>query len=618
MAIFNWNGSGNLDFKTSGTPFDFQADVLQISDPTLEAHQFDVYEIGTDLAIVKARDPSGVPLPAAQQTYAFIPNMLVRQVGGTEANPASSNIVLSNGGQFWVGDRLTDTLQDDAGNAITALSTQLNSVNVSGVGGPDTIFTGDGKDRVYGNTGADSIHGGANNDSLYGGQENDRVDGGAGNDNVAGDLGNDTLFGGTGDDILYGGAGNDVLDPDSGNDTLFAGNGNDTLALGDSDTGNKLVYMDKLQDWVSIVSTSGDITVFLGDHNDVALLDANAGDIAVYGDGGNDTVESQSFGMDSLFGGVDDDQLSILEGAIGEKHLFGDFGRDTLSQLDTSGGGPTLPNTWTLMDGGEGDDHLFYARGLAIADANNGGDGTDVLFLDGLTNLNARDQTFAEIEFVFLGEVGMGDRLRLADGNVGAGETVEIDGRAGNDTIDGSAESNGMLVLEGGDGDDSLIGGDLDDTLHGASGDDTMIGGGGADVFVFDDGPGLEGVNALGFEGGIDVAMFDGNVFGNISAIDGYIGTSGAAAVANDNLLIATGAGYASVAAFHAGFVAAGGAATAKPGFYVFFNTATSQTELHFDPDMSDAGGTTLIAEYLGSDPSFPASLDPNHDFHII
>ena len=257
MAVISWNGASNLDLKILGQTFDFRSDVLQVSDPSIQANQFDLVENGTDLVLVKARDATGAPLAAADVRYAYIPNMIIRQVGGTDSSPVSSNIVLSNGGQLYVGDRLTDTLLDDAGNDATALSTQLQSVQVWGLGGADTISTGDGNDRVYGNTGADSVSGGAGNDSIYGGQENDTVSGGGGNDQVAGDLGNDQVNGGSGNDVLYGGAGNDVIDPDTGNDTIFAGNGNDTVTIGDSDTGNKLVYMDKLQDEVNIISTTG-------------------------------------------------------------------------------------------------------------------------------------------------------------------------------------------------------------------------------------------------------------------------------------------------------------------------------------------------------------------------
>ena len=85
MAVINWNGASNLNLKDLGQTFDFRSDVLQISDPSLQANQFDLVENGTDLAIVKSRDATGAPLPAADVTYAYIPNMLVRQVGGTDA-----------------------------------------------------------------------------------------------------------------------------------------------------------------------------------------------------------------------------------------------------------------------------------------------------------------------------------------------------------------------------------------------------------------------------------------------------------------------------------------------------------------------------------------------------
>ncbi|MCC7272701.1 MAG: hypothetical protein IT561_08535, partial [Alphaproteobacteria bacterium] len=50
MAIFTWDGVSNLDLKILGQSFDFRSDVLQISDPSLQAQQFDLVEVGTDLA----------------------------------------------------------------------------------------------------------------------------------------------------------------------------------------------------------------------------------------------------------------------------------------------------------------------------------------------------------------------------------------------------------------------------------------------------------------------------------------------------------------------------------------------------------------------------------------
>ncbi|BBK29946.1 hemolysin type calcium-binding protein [Stella humosa] len=601
MAVISWTGASNLDLKILGQTFDFRSDVLQISDPSLQANQFDLVENGTDLVIVKSRDATGAPLPAASVTYAYIPNMLLRQVGGTDSSPVSSNIVLSNGGQLYIGDRITDTLTDDAGNDATALSTQLQSVQVWGLGGADTISTGDGADRVYGNTGADSISGGAGNDSIYGGQENDTVSGGGGNDNVAGDAGNDQVNGGSGNDILYGGAGNDVIDPDTGNDTIFAGNGNDTVTVGDSDTGNKLIYMDKLQDYVNIISTTGDHVVYLGENNDIAELEANSGDIYVHGDGGNDEIYAQNSGSDTLDGGNDDDIVAILNGSVGKKTLIGGFGDDEISVEDSSGNAndQILPNTQVTVSGGEGDDEIYYNRGLFITDANDGGTDDDYISFVGPTVLTLRDQSLQNIETVEFSHES--DHVVFSDGNVAAGGTltiIGIRGKAG-DIFDGHRETDGSFVMFGGDAGDTLTGGARNDTLEGGFGRDLLSGGGGADQFVFDIEWNYDADSDVlaDFTGGLDRMVFNGNAFGGMSAVDGYKGTSGAGATANDNLMIATGQGYSTLTQFDS-FLSEGVAANGKPGFYIFFNTSTNRAEMYFDTDMTSTDGAVLVATF--------------------
>ena len=59
MAVISWNGASNLDLKILGQTFDFRSDVLQVSDPSIQANQFDLVENGTDLVLVKARDATG-------------------------------------------------------------------------------------------------------------------------------------------------------------------------------------------------------------------------------------------------------------------------------------------------------------------------------------------------------------------------------------------------------------------------------------------------------------------------------------------------------------------------------------------------------------------------------
>ena len=52
--------------------------------------------------------------------------------------------------------------------------------------------------------------------------------------------------------------------------------------------------------------------------------------------------------------------------------------------------------------------------------------------------------------------------------------------------FNGSAETDGSFVLQGGAGADSLTGGAGADTLAGGRGGDTLSGGGGADMFSYD------------------------------------------------------------------------------------------------------------------------------------
>ena len=596
MAVINWNGASNLDLKILGQSFDFRTDVLQVSDPSLQAQQFDLVENGTDLAIVKSRDATGAPLPAAEVTYAYLPNMILRQVG-VGADGASQNIVLSNGGQILVGARDTDTVLDDSGNLVE-LGSALQSVQVWGLGGADTVATGEGNDRVYGNTGSDSIAGGAGDDSLYGGQDGDTVMGGAGDDNVAGDLGDDWLAGGGGDDILYGGAGNDTIATGTGNDTVFAGAGNDALAIDSSATGDKLIYMDRGQDVVEIANTTGDHLVYLGDNNDAASLLYNAGDVHVVGEGGNDTILTQNFGADTLDGGGDDDVLTVGEGSIGEKTLIGGDGQDAMIVLDGSGdaGQGIQPSTQVRMLAGGGDDTLEYARGLFIGDVNDGGAGDDMISFGGQTELLLRDLSLTNIETAYFS--GEDDSVIFADGN----EVGTVYGGDGNDTLDASAETSAAYMLDGGTGNDWLVGGDGDDMIHGGQGADTLAGNGGADTFQFLEDP-LSGDNyedvLLDFTGGEDKLAFMGGAFGGMSAIVGYAGASADGSDSGDNLLIATGASYAGIADFDASYHDGADAATDKPGFYVFVNSlADGRAQLWFDDDMTDAADAVLVATF--------------------
>ena len=52
MAVISWNGASNLDLKILGQTFDFRSDVLQVSDPSIQANQFDLVENGVILHLL--------------------------------------------------------------------------------------------------------------------------------------------------------------------------------------------------------------------------------------------------------------------------------------------------------------------------------------------------------------------------------------------------------------------------------------------------------------------------------------------------------------------------------------------------------------------------------------
>jgi Ca2+-binding RTX toxin-like protein len=163
--------------------------------------------------------------------------------------------------------------------------------------------------------------------------------------------------------------------------------------------------------------------------------------------------------------------------------------------------------------------------------------------------------------------------------------SVRLDGRGGNDTLRGSGNQHGDLLL-GGDGNDSLVAASGDDGLDGGAGDDTLMGGGdldtltggtGADSFIFDVRPGVSGLDAdvvTDFTSGIDRIRLDARVMPEL-------GASGTLTADDPRFFAAPGA-------------AAGHDADDR----LVYDTSSGQ--LYFDPDGSGAETAGLIATLAG------------------
>lgn len=225
-------------------------------------------------------------------------------------------------------------------------------------------------------------------------------------------------------------------------------------------------------------------TITAGVGNDTVM--AGSGDDSVEGGDGDDVISAGSgrnslnggAGADSINGGLNDDEinggadLDTLIGGAGNDLLIGRGGDDVM----LGGAGNDTGRWWNGdgaddFDGETGDDRFEFngaegpddfIRLAAASDVGEAGDGT----LPGATvNITRTAPTSFTIE--------------LKDT-----EQVEIEGRDGNDTLDGSVLPAGLIdvTLAGQNGNDSLIGSAGADLLLGDAGQDVLAGGSGDDT----------------------------------------------------------------------------------------------------------------------------------------
>ena len=427
--------------------------------------------------------------------------------------------------------------------------------------GIETIIGGDGDDTLTGDGNTNRFEGGSGNDLLDGGSGSDTLDGGAGQDSLDGGAGDDYLFGGDARDYLYLSAGNDTLIGGadlSGYDALDTTYATSSLTVtwtsatagtvqmaGDTTTFSKIGFINAY-DWNGTVNASIWGT---SDYYDASGAD---GSIQVQDyQGGADTVIGSEFGdLIDLFGwsGMSLDGANVAAGA----------GDDIISLED----GGTVSNSSVTVDGGAGNDSIYFNSGDGVADVL-GGSGNDTIFGadaamtvrggtgDDLIRASDKDDTFI-LEDGFGNDTIFGD-----EGDETSGDTLDFSAltssgidvtfsaaEAGsstdgvdtitfsqienlvlsdqNDTVDGMSSTAGISV-DGKDGNDSLIGSDLGDTIAGGAGDDYIEGGLGDDFLTTGEGQDT----LLGGQGNDKLMNSDGD-----DSLDGGAG---------DDSIVATG-----------------------------------------------------------------------------
>lgn len=223
------------------------------------------------------------------------------------------------------------------------------------------------------------------------------------------------------------------------------------------------------------------------------LILGSDGDDTLVGAAGNDTINGQA-GNDSILGGGGNDSLA---GGQGNDTIDGQAGNDT---LDGQGGDDVLI-------GGEGNDTFISAGTGAGNDTVDGGDGFNGIVVNGtgnadtiaisapsgtltVTNANATIEVGDNIQVVTVNGLFGDDQITIGDLSLVSQTLVVVNGGEGADTISGQGAAIGgvRLLINGDNGNDTIIGTEGADSINGGAGNDAINGRAGNDVITGADG----------------------------------------------------------------------------------------------------------------------------------
>ena len=278
--------------------------------------------------------------------------------------------------------------------------------------------------------------------SISGGSGNDTLRGSAFADEISGDSGNDDIYAGTGDDTLTGGDGNDdfLWFAGDGLDLIDGGDGDDWAGFAGSTTVDNAFTLTPLTS--STPSTAPGLGS--GDSNRV-LVSYSSAQAAHIGD-----VEAVSLngggGCDTYgIGNLQTTDLRVVDVAFSTTAMGG-----VVSTYATN-----LPDTITVTADAP---NQIGVNGLAVP----------------VRIFNANPATAIVVH------AGFGADTIEVDPVAETQAIIVIDGGSGNDTITGGS------IIIGGNGNNLLIGTDNPNTIVGGTGSDTIQGLGGSDLLFGD------------------------------------------------------------------------------------------------------------------------------------
>lgn len=297
---------------------------------------------------------------------------------------------------------------------------------------------------------------------------------------LQGDAGNDVLTGGAGDDWLSGGTGSDALNGGTGDDTLLV-DAEDVQARLNGGAGFD----------IAVVTGAAGVTLDLGPANLEAAI----------GGTGNDVLSNSGYGRVILAGGAGND---VVKGGRGDDVLEGGAGSDQLSDLT------------------DGSDTYLFSRG-------NGQDtiedksfsGADKLVLQ---NIASGECTFSRNGLDLMLVFGQGDQITVRN-YYDASKSYQIERVEFSDGVVWTARELAIVLLQGGNGNDSLAGTQFQerDIYVGGKGNDSLTDtSGGSDLYMFARGDGQDTIT----DEGMGVAD-DRIVLQNISSTEALLSRAG-------------------------------------------------------------------------------------------
>jgi Ca2+-binding RTX toxin-like protein len=344
-----------------------------------------------------------------------------------------------------------------------------------------------------------------------------------------------TINGTSGDDTLNGTSGDDTFNlSQGGNDTVTGQGGNDTFSFGsaftvldhvDGGTGTDTLklngdYSSLAEFEAATLAGVERIVVSAGHYYDLHLSDANVASGATL------AVDASALGAG--------DKLTFTDPAEsdGSLAITGGAGNDTIwgglvhTSIASGGGNDTIDlfGGVNIVNAGDGNDSLEIFAPISSTSRFDGGAGNNTIYLNGDFSAGQVVGHGWGTNITDFGVTAGNDyKLTFQDGLIAAGHTLSFFGNelsaANHVSFNASHLTAGDIILQGGDGNDTLIGGGGNDGFEGRGGADTMTGGAGTDVFYFN---GVADSTGVGFDRITDFHVGDGDhmYFG---AVPGHI-----------------------------------------------------------------------------------------------